>query len=166
MMAASQDLLVRDLPCEVIGLRDETVDRWTLHSLRDAHRRTQRALPGVLFGGHADKCRRNSSSSAFSTFHLRILTVYLCTPLGVSLRPPKSEHYANSRITLSARRQFSAVPRNPSTGSSNPASMKSRSRWRQCCGVPAMANASTAVSGTSAAAAAMSRLAMAAITAS
>jgi hypothetical protein len=33
-MATSRTSLSRDLLCDVVGFRDETVDRWTLHSLR------------------------------------------------------------------------------------------------------------------------------------
>jgi hypothetical protein len=93
MMAASQDLLVRDLPCEVIGLRDETVDRWTLHSLRDPRRPYRIALCSecYLLGMQINAGAAHPAAPS-RRFIFRILTVYLCTPLGVSLRSPKSEH--------------------------------------------------------------------------
>ena len=68
--------------------------------------------------------------------------------------------------TLIANAHRSGVPTRLSTGSSSPASTKSRKRCRQWLDVPAIPKASTASSGTSAAAPFKSRFAIAAITAS
>jgi hypothetical protein len=62
-----QDVLVRDLPGNVVGLRNETVDRWTLHCLRDPRRPYRIALRPECYLLGMRICRRSSSSSAFST---------------------------------------------------------------------------------------------------